>query len=115
MNIESIRALSGPSLWSDQPVLEAIVTLDKSGFDAGVLSRLCALLPPALASELPRGLGACDTPAAWAAVLAKLTVGLQAAADCAVAFWVTRELKVGAEYRVVTEYAEEVTGRRALE
>jgi len=31
MNIESIRALSGPSLWTDQPVLEAIVVLDKPG------------------------------------------------------------------------------------
>ncbi|MEO8902178.1 MAG: cyanophycin synthetase [Polyangiaceae bacterium] len=114
MNIESIRALSGPNLWTDQPVLEAIVVLDKSGLDAGVLSRLCASLPPHLATELPRGLGGCESPAAWAALLAKLVVGLQAAAGCAVAFWVTRELKVGAEYRVVTEYAEEPTGRRAL-
>ena len=114
MNIESIRALSGPSLWTDQPVLEAIVVLDKPGFGPNVLSRLCALLPPDLGAELPRGLGACDSPAAWAALLAKLVVGLQAAAGCAVGFWATRELKLGSEYRVVIEYAEEPTGRRAV-
>ncbi len=113
MNIESIRALSGSSLWTDQPVLEAIVVLDKPGFGPDVLSRLCALLPPELSVELPRGLGACDSPAAWAALLAKLVVGLQSAAGCAVGFWATRELKVGSEYRVV-EYAEEPSGRRAV-
>ena len=117
MNIESIRALSGPGLWTDQPVIEAIVVNDVASaslFGADVLGRLCASLPPELGSSLPHGLGACDSAAAWAALLAKLVLGLQTAAGCSVAFWATRELKLGREYRVVVEYAEEPTGRRAL-
>jgi cyanophycin synthetase len=114
MNIESIRALSGPSLWTDQTVLEAIVVFDEA-FAPEELHRLCSSLPHNIADELPRGLGACETAAEWAAMLAKLVVALQAAAGCAVSFWSTRELKFGSEYRVVTEYAEQPTGHRALE
>jgi cyanophycin synthetase len=114
MNIESIRALSGANLWSDQPVLEAIVAIDRRTFGPDALSRLCGALPTDLASLLRRDFPSVGTPSAWALVLAQLGLGLQAAAGCRVSFCGARALKPGAEYRVAVEYAEEASGRRAL-
>ncbi len=118
MNIESIRALSGPNLWSDQSVLEAVVVLDArapEGFGPAALSRLCASLPSDLGAALRRDFVAADAPASWAGLLGRLVVGLQAAAGCQVGFWMARPLKQGVEYRIAAEYAEEPTARRALE
>jgi cyanophycin synthetase len=114
MNIESIRALSGPNLWSDQPVLEAVVLLDPSGFGTEALGRLCSSLPSALGSALRRDFAASDAAASWAGLLGRLAVGLQAAAGCNVSFCMAQALKRGSEYRIAAEYTEEATGRRAL-
>ncbi|HEY0462903.1 MAG TPA: Mur ligase family protein, partial [Polyangiaceae bacterium] len=114
MNIESIRALSGPNLWSDQPVLEAVVVLDRTGLGPDALARLCGSLPAELGAALRRDFVAADAPASWAGLLARLVVGLQAAAGCQVGFWMARALKPGAEYRIAAEYAEEPTVRKAL-
>ncbi|HEY3255922.1 MAG TPA: hypothetical protein VGJ91_18315, partial [Polyangiaceae bacterium] len=115
MNIESIRALSGSNLWSDQPVLEAVVVFDRAGLGPEVLPRLCGSLPSELGAAIRRDFVAADAAASWAGVLARLVVGLQATAGCQVSFWVARPLdKQGAEYRIAAEYAEEPTARRAL-
>jgi len=114
MNIESIRALSGPNLWTDQPVLEAVVVLDHTGLGPDVLNRLCGSLPPALAEAVRGDFTATDLSASWAALLGRLVVGLQVAAGCAVGFWTARALGAGVEYRIVAEYTEEPTARRAL-
>ncbi len=115
MNIESIRALSGANLWSDQPVLEAVLLLKGAGPAADVVDRLCGGLPPRLAASLRGDFPATASASAWATLLAQLIVGLQAAAGCAVSFSTSRVLKTGAEYRIAAEYAEEPTARRALE
>jgi cyanophycin synthetase len=115
MNIESIRALSGSNLWSDQPVLEAVVVHDHQGFTPETLSRLCASLPSELGAALRRDFVGADAAASWASLLGRLVVSLQAAAGCQVSFWMARPLKAGVEYRIAAEYAEESTGRRALE
>ena len=115
MNIESIRALSGPNLWSDQPVLEAVVVLEPTGLGPESLARLCGSLPASLGAALRRDFVAADAPASWAGLIGRLVVGLQAAAGCQVSFWMARALKQGVEYRVAAEYAEEPTARRALE
>ena len=112
MNIESIRVLSGANLWSDHSALEAVAVFD-GAIEPGTAARLCAALPAPLAAELSRELTV-ESPAAWSSAFAKLVVGLQAAAGCAVGFSVSRQLRAR-EFRVVAEYAEEVTGRRALE
>ncbi|HTA93143.1 MAG TPA: cyanophycin synthetase [Polyangiaceae bacterium] len=114
MNIESIRALRGPNLWSDETVLEAILVIGKAELGSQAFGRLCGLLPQGMAEELFQNFGSVDSPAFWARVAARLTVGLQAAANCGVSYWSARELKPGAEYRIVAEYAEEPAGRRAL-
>ena len=114
MNIESIRVLSGSNLWSEQPALEAIVTVDVTGLGQGAFGRLCSSLPSSLASALRADFAECS-PAAWAGLVARLVVGLQAAAGCAVGFWTARTLVASSQYRVVAEYAEETTGRRALD
>jgi len=115
MNIESIRALSGPNLWSDQPVLEAVVVLDTRGFGPDVLGHLCSSLPSDLGAALRRDFVAAEPAASWAALLGRLTVGLQAAVGCPVSFWMARPLAPGVEYRIAAEYTEEPTARRALE
>ena len=114
MNIELIRALSGPNLWTDQPVLEAVVVLDPRGLGPDVLDRLCGSLPPALADAVRGDFTPSELTASWAALLARLVVGLQAAAGCVVGFWTARALRPGAEYRIASEYTEEPTARRAL-
>ncbi|MES1173446.1 MAG: cyanophycin synthetase [Myxococcales bacterium] len=115
MNIESIRALSGSNLWSDESVLEAVLVLREPGFGPDVLESLCSSLPTPLASSLRVSFSAAKGAAAWAGVLAQLVVGLQAAAGCAVRFWTARVLVAGSEFRIASEYAEEPTGRRALQ
>src|SRR6478752_2185844 len=97
MNIESIRALSGPNLWSDQPVLEAVVVLDTRGFGPDVLGHLCSSLPSDLGAALRRDFVAAEPAASWAALLGRLTVGLQAAVGCPVSFWMARPLAPGVE------------------
>ncbi len=115
MNIESIRALSGSNLWSDESVLEAVLVLREPGPGPDVLERLCASLPAPLASSLRVTFSASAGANAWAGLLAQLVVGLQAAAGCAVRFWTARVLVPGSEFRIAAQYAEEPTGRRALE
>src|SRR6185369_11299046 len=66
MNIESIRALSGSNLWSDQPVLEAVVVHDQKGFTPETLNRLCASLPAELSAALRRDFVAAEPAASWA-------------------------------------------------
>jgi cyanophycin synthetase len=114
MNIESLRALRGPNLWSDETVLEAILVIEKADADLSAFSRLCGLLPRGMAEELFHGFGSPDTTAFWARVTARLVVGLQAAAGSAVSYWSSKEFKAGSEYRIVAQYVEEQTGRRAL-
>lgn len=114
MNIETLRALRGANLWSDETVLEAILVLEKADLEASVFGRLCGLLPQGMASELFQEFAASDSAAFWARVVARLTLGLQTAAGCKLGFWTSKELKKGSQYRVVAEYAEEATGRRAL-
>ncbi|HEX3776862.1 MAG TPA: cyanophycin synthetase [Polyangiaceae bacterium] len=114
MNIESLRALRGPNLWSDETVLEAILVIEKAEADLAAFSRLCGLLPRGMAEELFHGFGSPDTTSFWARVTARLTLGLQAAAGCDVGYWSSKEFKAGSEYRIVAQYTEEQTGRRAL-
>src|SRR4051812_33384580 len=99
MNIESIRALSGSNLWSDQPVLEAVLVLDSNGFAAEALECLCSSLPAPLGAALRRDFLATEPAAALAGLIARLVVGLQAAAGCAVSFWTARALSQNVEFR----------------
>src|ERR1700748_2179772 len=68
MNIESLRALRGPNLWSDETVLEAILVIEKAEADLAAFSRLCGLLPRGMAAELFHGCVSPDTTAFWARV-----------------------------------------------
>ena len=114
MNIESIRALSGCNLWSEQPVLEAIVALDAPGFGSEAFERLCGALPSGLVATLRADFTDARSAFAWAGLLAELVVGLQVAAGCPVSLWAARVLQPGTTYRIACEYTEEATGRRAL-
>src|ERR1700748_2368649 len=75
MNIETLRALRGANLWSDETVLEAILVLEKADLEASVFGRLCGLLPQGMAAELFQEFAASDSAAFWARVVARLTLG----------------------------------------
>lgn len=118
LEIETIRVLRGPSLWSDQTVIEATV-------------RCSPLAPPALA-ELSRWMdsviGAHSTtvdpskapdPVAGelslASLLLQLTVALQRAAGCPVELARLVHMQAAEHYRVIFQYSEEAVGTRALQ
>jgi len=118
MKTESIRALRGPNLWSDDTALEALLTLEGERYDASVYERLCERLPSEVTDRLFQDDGAPSyQPASglfWARLVAGLAVALQGAADSAVRFSFAREVKPRREYRVVVQYREEDVGKRAL-
>jgi cyanophycin synthetase len=118
MKTESIRALRGPNLWSDDTALEAVLTLDGDRYTAGVYERLCEGLPAIVAERLFQDEGALSyRPGSgmfWARLVAGLAVAFQCAADSEVRFSSAREVEAGREYRIVVGYREEEVGKRAL-
>lgn len=118
MKTESIRALRGPNLWSDDTALEAVLTLDNDRFDAGAYERLCEKLPQEVRERVLHEDGASSYQAGsglfWARLVARLAVGFQCAADSEVYFAAAREDEPQREFRVVIEYREEEVGKRAL-
>jgi cyanophycin synthetase len=117
MKTDSIRALRGPNLWSDDTVLELCVSANFEGFGAEAFGRLLGLLPESVAeltfrADVPRV--SPTHPVGWVKLLGSLACALQCAADCDVSFSTARELAPG-QYRVAAEYEEEEVGRRAVE
>ncbi|MGC4092617.1 MAG: cyanophycin synthetase [Polyangiaceae bacterium] len=119
MKTQSLRALRGPNLWSDDTALEAIVTLESDRLHAGVYERLCERLPSTVAERLFQDDGAPSyQPGSglfWARLVAGLAVALQGAADSEVRFSFAREVTPRSEYRIAVQYREEEVGKRALE
>ncbi|HEY2410575.1 MAG TPA: cyanophycin synthetase [Polyangiaceae bacterium] len=115
MKLESIRSLRGPNLWSDHTALEAAVLTAETVPPPDAFFRLCGAIPHDVQAQLFRDVGEPGALAFWPRVLEKLTLGLLQAAGCEVAYSRTVEVVRGREYRVVCEYAEETSGKRALQ
>ncbi|MGJ7519907.1 cyanophycin synthetase [Variovorax sp. LT1P1] len=114
MEVNRIRALRGPNLWSRHTAIEAVVACDGAenaieqlpGFE----TRLRALFPT-IGELHPMVLG---QPLSLAHVLENAALALQSQGGCSVIFGrTTRTLEDGV-YQVVVQYCEEAVGRRAV-
>lgn len=115
MEVQRVRALRGPNLWSGHTAIEAVVTCpaeqcaiaDLPGFE----HRLRALFPQ-IGALRPLGY---EGPVSMAHVLAATALALQAEAGCPVSFSRTSPTRDAGVFQVVVEYSEEDVGRQAFD
>ncbi len=119
MKTESLRVLRGPNLWSDDTVIEAVLSFESDRLDAKVFERLQHRLTAEVAQHLFEEDGVPSyQPGSglfWARLFTELVAAVQCAADSAVSATFAREVRVGQEYRIAVQYREEEVGKRALE
>lgn len=110
MDVQRLRALRGPNIWSRHTAIETVVVCtppeqqlrDLPGFE----DRLRALFP---------GVGPLKPEASLAHVLEQAALALQAQAGCPVTFSHTHKTSTPGHFQVVVEYSEEDVGRLAFE
>lgn len=115
MDVQRLRALRGPNLWTRRTALHAVVNCEgterdlhaRSGFD----KRLRALLP---------GIGPLKVedrhdPLTFAHALEAAALTLQIQAGCPVTFSQTVATSTPGVFQVVVEYTEEQVGRAAMD
>ncbi len=115
MEINRIRALRGPNLWSRHTAVQALVRCEENeraishlpGFEARVRARF-----PLIGAM--RAIGYTGE-ISMAHALQFAAVNLQAQAGCPVSFSRTAATTEAGIYQVIVEYTEEAVGRRALE
>jgi len=117
MKTDSIRALRGPNLWSDDTLLEVVLLVDAALATPAMLGHLRGGLPKDLAAM---------TQATWdrseaseshhgeVVLVAELTAALERLAGSEIAPPSVHELASSAKYRILVPYQEEEVGRRAL-
>ncbi|MFG5776181.1 cyanophycin synthetase [Comamonas sp. J-3] len=115
MQINRIRALRGPNLWTRSTAIEAIVHCADNellytaipGFEDKLRARF-----PTIATLQPHG---ADQRLSLAYVLEVAALSLQAQAGCPVTFSRTHETVEHGTFQVVVEYTEEAVGKLAVE
>ncbi len=115
MEVNRIRALRGPNLWSHHTAIQSVVSCSAEecaitnlpGFEARLRARF-----PEISPFQPKGH---DDSVPLAQVLELATLGLQAQAGCPVTFSCTTPTVDACIYQVVVEYSEESVGRMALD
>ena len=117
MKTDSIRALRGPNLWSDDTLLEVVLVVDADlptpamlGHLRGCMTRELAAMTQAIWDQSE----ASESHHGEASLIAELTAALERAAGSDIAPPAVHELVPGATYRVLVQYQEEEVGRRAL-
>ena len=115
MQVDRIRALRGPNLWTRRTAIEAIVICRDPERDVrqldGFAERLRGLYPQ-LHHQPP---GPEHAPIPLAEVLEVATLSLQAQAGCPVTFGRTAPTPQTGVFQVIVEYVEEEVGRTALD
>ena len=116
MEVQRLRALRGPNLWSRHTAIETVVVCTPDEHDIQLLGgfedRLRALFPkvgalrPASAQRMPVGL---------AHVVEQAALALQAQAGCPVTYSHTHRTGTPGHFQVVVEYSEEDVGRLAVQ
>jgi cyanophycin synthetase len=117
MKLDTLRALRGPNLWSDDTLLEAILLVDGDVATPAMLGRLRGALTKELGEmtqSIWDGSEASELHHGEAVLIAELTAAFQRAADCEIAKPLVHELVPGSRYRIVVQYQEEEVGRKAL-
>jgi cyanophycin synthetase len=115
MQVNRVRALRGPNLWSRHTAIEAIVRCEAGEREIPAGGPLEVRLRRMLPEVAPlRGVASAGTVpmASW---LERLTLALQARAGCQVSFARTAAAPEEGVFQIVVEYTEEKVGRRALE
>jgi cyanophycin synthetase len=115
MDLQRVRALRGPNLWSRHTAIEAVIVCDASEQSIEGLFDFEIQLRSLFPQLHLRSVGLQNEPISMAHVIEHVVLGLQAQAGCPVTF--SRTVKVNDEgvYQVVVEYSEEEVGRLALD
>ena len=116
MELQRVRALRGPNLWSRHTAIEAVIYCDEAERSIqGLLDfeiQLRSLFPQL---HFAHNVVSSRSVISMADVIEHVVLGLQAQAGCPVTF--SRTVKANQEgiYQVVVEYSEESVGRLALD
>ncbi|MFN4328052.1 MAG: cyanophycin synthetase [Limnobacter sp.] len=116
MNIERIRALRGPNLWSKNTSIEALVFCEEN---ERLLDRFAAI-ENKVRSTIPgigalRATGLEQSNLALAHILGKVALRLQVEAGSPVTFFHVADHMDSGYFRVVVQYEEEDLGRAAMD
>jgi cyanophycin synthetase len=125
MEFRQIRALRGPNVWANSPVLEAWVDLKErkdtsSAMIPGFTERLMAWLPGLIEHECSEGhrggfLVRLREGTYPAHIMEHVALELQTLAGSPVGYGRARQTREEGVYRVVMKYREEAVGRACLE
>ncbi|MEK9953161.1 MAG: cyanophycin synthetase, partial [Curvibacter sp.] len=116
MEVQRIRALRGPNLWSHHTAIEAVVHCTPTECELSPRQNFGMRLRARFPQILPLNpTGHQDETVPLARVLELAALGLQAQAGCPVTFSRTTPTVEPGIYQVVVEYSEEAVGRLALE
>ena len=115
MELQRVRALRGPNLWSRHTAIEAVIVCDASERSIEGLFDFEIQLRSLFPQLHLRSVGLQNESISMAHVIEHVFLGLQAQAGCPVTF--SRTVRVNNEgiYQVVVEYSEEEVGRLALD
>jgi cyanophycin synthetase len=115
MEVSRIRALRGPNLWTRLTAIEAVVTCTDREADLDRMPEFLTQLRARFPDVKPlRPLGHKD-PITMAHALEAVSLGLQAAAGCPVAFGQTMATPEHGVFQIVFQFTEEPVGRLALD
>lgn len=114
MEIQRIRALRGPNLWSRHTAIEAIVHCDDQEQVIENLAEFEIELRTLFPQLRLMRVNQMDELISMALVLEHVVLGLQAQAGCPVTFSRTVKTKEPGVFQVVVEYSEESVGRMAF-
>ena len=114
MEIQRIRALRGPNLWSRHTAIEAIVHCDEQEQVIENLAEFEIELRTLFPQLRLMRVNQMDELISMALVLEHVVLGLQAQAGCPVTFSRTVKTKEPGVFQVVVEYSEESVGRMAF-
>jgi cyanophycin synthetase len=115
MELQRVRALRGPNLWSRHTAIEAIIHCEPNERSIKELVDFEIQLRTIFPQLHLRNVGPNGERLSMAHVIEHVVLGLQAQAGCPVTF--SRTIKVNEEgiYQVVVEYSEELVGKLALD
>ncbi|MFT4101763.1 MAG: ATP-grasp domain-containing protein, partial [Burkholderiaceae bacterium] len=114
MDIERIRALRGPNLWTRRTALEALVRCRPEETEVDRIPGFEAALRERFPQMDEWQIDGSAEPVPLARILQLATLDLQARAGCPVTFSLTTATIDAGVYQVVVEYTEEDVGRKAL-
>jgi cyanophycin synthetase len=117
MRTDTLKALRGPNLWSDETILEVVLGVDGPPLSEPDRRFLLAALPTSLRKKIETILKATlpsGDATMEATLVAAITWGISRELGCEIGLPVIQVLEIGKKYRVLVEYLEEETGRKAL-